>query len=125
MSDRKSLTENSWKTNSAKFKIKNPDIQKALAAYDKADDADHEQLLVALLEIKHQALTLKKSKEAAANPALAKYVAEMLTAAESQQRDVAKNKAQAQKDDAARKKADAASKSQDESEGGESEEEEG
>jgi hypothetical protein len=125
MSERKSLTENSWKTNSAKFKIKNPDIQKALAAYDKVDDSDHDQLLDALAEIKNQALTLKKSKEVAANPALAKYIADMLTAAESQQRDVAKNKVQAQKDDAARKKSDAAAaaKAQDEDEDGDSEEE--
>src|SRR5438067_233400 len=42
MADPKLLTENGWKTVSAKFKIKHNDLQKALTEYDKLKDVSFE-----------------------------------------------------------------------------------
>jgi hypothetical protein len=110
--DAKLLTENGWKNVSVKFKIKNNDLQKALAEYDKLDDDAHDDLIECVAEIKQQALTFKKSKEAAAAPAVVKYLTDMVSAAEAEHRDVIKEKAEAQKE--ANKKADAEAKKREE-----------
>jgi hypothetical protein len=117
MPDPKMLSQNVWKTMSAKFKVKEPDLQKALAEYDSLGDDEHDELLACATEIKKLALEFKKSKEVAANSALVKYLAEMVSAAEAEQRDVTKDKAQAEKENATRKKAE-------EQEGDEDEEQE-
>lgn len=91
------LTENDWKANSAKCKIKSVELQKALASYDNLDDDEHDDLLETLAELKQLTLELKKSKEVTANPAAAKYVAEILSAVEAEHREVSKDKAEAEK----------------------------
>src|SRR5258707_2784956 len=111
--DAKLLTENGWKNISVKFKIKNNELQKALAEYDKLDDDAHDELIDCVAEIKQQALTFKKSKEAAAAPAVAKYLTDMVSAAEAEHRDVSKEKAQAEKEAMTQKKADAEAKKRD------------
>src|SRR5690242_7422870 len=102
--DLKILTEAHWKTASLKLKIKGPDLQKALAAYDKTDDNDHDGLLDGIAEIRKHALNLKKSKEVAAVPAALKHLAELIAALEAEQKEVAKEKAALEKSDAAEKK---------------------
>src|SRR5438552_692952 len=122
MADPKALSPNVWKTISVKCKIQNNDLQKALAEYDKLEEEEHDDLIECIAEIKQLALSLKKSREAAANKELAKYVAELIAAAEAEHKDVCKDKAQAEKDD---KKADAESKKKEAEEGeGEDDEEE-
>lgn len=101
------LTENDWKANSAKCKIKNVELQKALAAYDKLPDDEHDDLLETVAEIKALAAELKKSKEISSNPAAAKYVAEILSAADAEHREISKDKAEAEKSQAKQPKADA------------------
>jgi len=102
--DAKILTETGWKTAAAKFKIKSNDLQKALAEYDKTQDDEHDDLLAGIVEIRKHALALKKSKAVAEAPAAMKYLAELLAALEAEQRDVAKEKGDAEKDDAEAKK---------------------
>jgi len=99
------LTENDWKTNSAKCKFKDPDLQALLADYDAIGEDEHDDLLDKVAEIKKLALELKKSKEVTANPAAAKYLGEIVAAADAEQKEVSKNKAEAEKE---AKKADAA-----------------
>jgi hypothetical protein len=92
------LTENDWKTNSAKCKIKSPALQKAIADYEKLDDEEsHDELLDAIADIKNEALELKKAKDVTANPAAVKYVAEIIAAAEAEHREVTKDKTEAEK----------------------------
>src|SRR6266704_1308393 len=121
MANPKTLSPNAWKTISVKCKIQNNDLQKALAEYDKLEEEEHDDLLECIAEIKQLALTLKKSREAAANKELAKYVAELIAAAEAEHKDVCKDKAQAEKDD---KKAETESKKKEAEKGDEGEEEE-
>src|SRR5438874_2081802 len=110
MADSKLLTENGWKTVSVKLKIKNNDLQKALAEYDNLEDDEHDELLECIAEIKKHALALKKSKEAAANAALIKHLTEMLNAAESEQKEIAKDKADTEKQNVTLKKTGEAAK---------------
>src|SRR5882724_2752288 len=92
------LTENDWKMNSAKCKIKNVELQDLLADYDDIGDDEHEELLDKIAEIKELALDLKRSKEISGNPAAVKYVSEIVTAAEAEHREVTKDKAEAEKE---------------------------
>jgi peptidoglycan hydrolase-like protein with peptidoglycan-binding domain len=100
------LTENDWKANSAKCKIKNVELQKALAAYDKIEDEEHDDALETIAQIKALAADLKKSKEISSNPAAAKYVAEILAAADAEHREISKDKVEAEKAQAKQPKAE-------------------
>jgi hypothetical protein len=92
------LTESDWKTNSAKCKIKSVALQKAIVDYEKLNDEDsHDELLDAIADIKNVALELKKSKDVTSNPAAAKYVAEIIAAAEAEHREVSRDKTEAEK----------------------------
>src|SRR4051812_30359856 len=102
--DPKILTEAHWKTTALKFKIKGPELQKALAAYDKTPDNDHNGLLEGIAEIRKHALTLKKSKEVAAEPTALKHLADLLAALEAEQREVARQQEAAAKSEAETKK---------------------
>src|SRR4051812_28910250 len=97
MADPKVLTPNVWKTISTKCKVQNNDLQKALTEYDKLDEEEHDDLLECIADIKAAALAYKKSKEAAANKELLKYLTDVLSATESEQRDISKDKADAAK----------------------------
>ncbi len=90
------LSESEWKSVVAKNKIKDNGLQQALAAYAKVDEEEHDARTKAIAQIAKLADTLKKSKEIAAIPAVAKYVAEVLAASLSEQKEVAKSKAAAE-----------------------------
>jgi len=126
MADPKALSPNVWKTISVKCKIQNNDLQKALVEYDKLEEEEHDDLIECIAEIKQLALALKKSKEAAANKELAKYVVELITAAEAEHKDVSKDKADADKEEKEKKAAEAKKQDADgDDEAAEEEEEEG
>src|SRR4051812_17706912 len=121
MSDPKALSPAVWKSVSTKYKVQNNDLLKALAEYDKLADDDHDELLECIGDIKETAVAYKKSKDAANNKDLLKYIAELISAAEAEQRDVTKQKTEAAKDE---KKAADAKKEGDEGDGDDEEEEE-
>src|SRR6476646_11154259 len=128
MSDIKVLMPNAWKTISKKCEVQNNALQKALEEYDKLEDDAHDDLLECIADIKAAAQALKKSKEAAASKDLLKYVAEVLSAADCEQRDVSKDKANAEKDEKAKKAAEAKKadeEDEDKDEDSEEEEEDG
>src|ERR1051326_4266239 len=111
MPDAKLLTPAPWKNLTVKFKIKDSDLQKALADFDQTEEDEHEELLDCLKEIKECALELKKSKEVSAAQPVAKYLADLLAACEAEHKDVTKDKEQSKKDEeAARKKEEAEAK---------------
>jgi hypothetical protein len=95
--DPKILTESGWKSAAVKYKIKGNDLQKVLAQYDRLEDDAHDELLECIAEIRKEALALKKAREAAAVPAALKYLADLISALEAEQRDIAKDKAEAEK----------------------------
>jgi peptidoglycan hydrolase-like protein with peptidoglycan-binding domain len=113
--DSKLLTENGWKALAAKFKIKDNGLQKALAAYEKLEQEDHDALLKAIASVSQLATSLKKAKEIVAAPAAGKYLTDIVSATEAQKNDVTKAKAAAAKTAAsAQKQAEAADKQKDE-----------
>ena len=119
----KILTEAHWKTTSLKLKIKGPELQKALAAYDKTPSDDHAARMTGILEIRKHALNLKKSKEAASAPDAQKHLADLIAALEAEQKEVVKQKAAAEKSDAEEKK-QAAAKADNDAEADEEEQKE-
>jgi peptidoglycan hydrolase-like protein with peptidoglycan-binding domain len=122
--DPKLLTEDGWKTIALKFKIKDKDLQRALSVYETIDEDEHEDRLKEIANLSRLAAALKKSKEVAAAPPVAKYLADVAAAAESEKRDILKAKAEAEKTEAiTQKKADAEAKKRDE-EGDDDEQEE-
>jgi hypothetical protein len=124
--DAKLLTESGWKAIVQKFKIKDNGLQKALVTYELFADDAPDGRLKALANVTQLAASLKKVKEVAAVPAAAKYLADMLTAADAEQRELAKLKALAEKTAATVKKNedDAKKKGADEDENEKEEEEE-
>jgi hypothetical protein len=124
MGDPKALSPNAWKTVSAKCKIQDNDLHKALIQYDNLADDDHDEVLDCVAEIRQLALAAKKSKEAAANKEILKYLSDIVSAADTEQRDVGKEKADAEKENMTRKKAEAEAKKREGEEGEEDEEEE-
>jgi hypothetical protein len=123
MPDLKVLAPSAWKTVSTKCKVQNNDLQKALAEYERLEEEEHDALLECIADIKAEALALKKSKEAASKDLL-KYVADLLSAADSEQRDVSKQKSDAAKESVTRQKAEAEAKKKDEEDADSEEEEE-
>jgi len=105
--DQKLLSESNWKAIAQKSKIKDNGLQRALADYCKLEEDAHDDLIEALEEVKKRALALKNSKEAAAAPEAVKYLAGMVGAAESEQHEVAKAKAAAQKQGGNQRKGEA------------------
>jgi len=130
--DPKLLTEDGWKANVVKFKLKDKELQRALFFYENLEDDDFDFRLKALGKIAALASGLKRDREIAANDVVVKYLADMASAVQTAQRDVAKAKAEAEKAKAlTQKKADAQAKQEQlaqqkaEQEGDEEEEEEG
>jgi hypothetical protein len=107
--DSKLLTESGWKATALKFKVKDNGLQQALAAYEKLDDDEHADRLKAISAVSLQAGNLKKAKEVAAVPQVAKYLADLLSAAESDRKQIeaAAAKASASKKAEAQEKQDA------------------
>jgi peptidoglycan hydrolase-like protein with peptidoglycan-binding domain len=125
----KVLTDSAWKDVLAKNKgIKDNGLLKALGDIKKLGDDDHDGALKILDQVQKLVVQLKKSKEAAAAPAVGKCLSELAGAADTAVRDVAKAKAEADKAAKAKAEADkkahaAAAKKGDEDEDDEDEEE--
>jgi hypothetical protein len=123
--DPKLLTENGWKAVASKFKVKDNGLQKALAAYEGADEGDHDARLKSIATVCQLATALKKAREVATLPEVAKYLASLAAAAEAEKNELTKAKALAAKADAiAQKKAEDEAKKSEEADEEEEEEDE-
>jgi len=111
MPDNKELNDAAWKNLAQKNKIKDNGLQKALATYADLEEEDHEQRLKCVASILQLASNLKKAKEVAANSEVVKYLANVISAADSEKAVVTKEAAAAAKAEVeAKKKADAAAR---------------
>ena len=118
----KLLSDASWKDVLAKNKtIKDNGLMKSLAEIKKLGDDDYDAAQKLLDEVVKLASQLKKSKEVSASKDVTKFLVELTGAAETAMRDVAKDKAEAQKEGKAKAEADA--KKREQSKKGEEEEE--
>ena len=117
----KLLIDTSWKDILAKNKtLKDNGLLKSLGDIKKLGDDDHDDAQKLLDEIVKLSGQLKKSKEAATTPAVTKFLAELASAADTAQKDVAKAKAEADKkgkDEAEAKKREEGKKDEDGDEG--------
>jgi hypothetical protein len=102
--DPKLLTENRWKVVAVKFKVKDNGLQKALAAYEKLEEDEHEERLKAIAAIKRLAGELKKGKELAQLDDVTDHLGDVVNAAELHRKQVEVEAAKANAD--AKKQAD-------------------
>ena len=117
----KLLIDTSWRDVLSKNKtFKDNGLLKSLGEIKKLGDDDHDDAQKILDEVLKLGGQLKKSKEASAAPAVSKFLAELVSAAETAQKEVAKAKADADKKG---KAAEAEAKKRDEGKKGEDEEE--
>ena len=94
----KLLIDSAWKEVLAKNKgIKDNGLMKSLSELKKLSDDDHEGAQKHLDEVIKLVGQLKKAKDVGSAPAVSKFLAEMASVAETAQREVAKNKTEAQK----------------------------
>jgi hypothetical protein len=126
MFNSKVLSDSAWKDVLAKNKdIKDNGLMKLLTSLKKLDDDEHDEAQKLLEQVQKLVGQLKKSKEVAAVPAVEKFIAELIKATDSAERDVAKDKAEADKAakaDADKKAKAAAAKKADDDEDGDDEE---
>jgi hypothetical protein len=102
----KVLNDAAWKEVLAKNKaVKDNGMLKALADIKKLGDDDHDDAQKILDDVVKLTAQLKKSKDAAASPAVTKFLAELSSAADVAMRDIAKAKAEAEKEKEKEKKA--------------------
>ena len=81
--DPKFLSENGWKAVSLKFKVKDNGLQKALANYEDTDEQDLDGRLKCVATVSQLAGALKKGKDGPRAPEVAKYLANVTSAAEA------------------------------------------
>ncbi len=113
------ITESGWKAVAAKFKLKDNGLQKALANYERLQEDDYDGRVKALAGITQLAAGLPKSKEVAAAPTAAKWLAELVSAVAIQKSELLKAKAAAVKSAAqAQKQAGPAAKEAEDDDGG-------
>jgi len=119
----KFLTELGWKAMAVKCKVKDTGLQKALAAYENADEKKFDERLKCLASIGQLAAALKKTKDTPKDAA--DYLGELIKAAESEKTDLTRQKTSAEKAIAeAAKRQEALAKKTGETESAEEEEEE-
>lgn len=95
----KALSDAAWKDVFSKNKgIKDNGLLRTLGEIKKTPEHEHDEAGRLLDEVLKLAGQLKKEKAVAAVPAVAKYIVEVISAAETLQRDVAKAKVYAAKD---------------------------
>jgi hypothetical protein len=108
--DPKILTESGWKTLASKWKVKDNGLQRTLASYEKLDQKEYDERLKTVSAISKLADVLTKNDQVASVPVVSKYLDQVAEAADAEQKEIAKDKAQAQKQQAAaaavQKKAD-------------------
>ena len=112
--DPKLLTESGLKAVLSKNKIKDNGLQKALAAYEKIEDEKYDDRLQQLAQVSKLATAFKKDKEVAANEQVARYLEDLLDAADRQEKQLEKDKATAKKTAAAKKQKEDKEKEDDE-----------
>src|ERR1043166_9657793 len=95
--DAKLLTQNGWKGIASKFKVKDNGLQKSLAAYENFDEDKFDDRLKAIAAVSQFATALKKAKEVSALPDVAKYLENVIAAADAEKNQLAKFKALAAK----------------------------
>ncbi len=94
----KVLSDAAWKDLLGKSKgVKDNGLLKTLSDCKKVGDDDHEGAQKVLDEVLKLSAQLKKSKEVAALPLVGKFLSELTAAADTALRDVAKSRAEAQK----------------------------
>src|SRR5580765_3545296 len=98
--DPKLLTESGWKATASKYKIKDNGLQRALAAYEKLDDDEHDDRIEGIDSVSKLAGALKRAREVAAAPDVVEYLDDVIDAAESEKREITKAKAAADKAEA-------------------------
>lgn len=113
----KSLSDAGWKDVAGKHKVKDNGLLKVLGELKKCGDDDHDAASKLLDDVVKFAAQLKKDKAIAAAPLVSKHIAELLSAAESAVRDVAKAKSEADK----RAKTEAEKKAKEEAKRGDDE----
>ena len=123
----KLLNDASWKDVLAKNKtIKDNGLMKSLAEIKKLSDDDHDGAQKHLDEVVKLVGQLKKSKEVVASKDVSKFLGELASTAETALKEVAKDKAEAQKTTKLSAAAEAKKRDkEDEKKGGDEEEEEG
>ena len=123
----KLLNDASWKDVLAKNKtIKDNGLMKSLAEIKKLSDDDHDGAQKHLDEVVKLVGQLKKSKEVVASKDVTKFLGELASTAETALKEVAKDKAEAQKTTKLSAAAEAKKRDkEDEKKGGDEEEEEG
>jgi hypothetical protein len=109
----KPLTEAGWKAVVQKFKLKDTTLQKQLFLLTTFDGSEFDDLAKGLASVIQFANAVKKSREACAIHDVTKYLAMLISAAEAEQRGVAKDKAIFEKAAVAQKKTDAEAKQHD------------
>jgi hypothetical protein len=122
--DAKLLTESAWKGIVAKSKVKDNGLQRALAAYEKLDEQEHEARLKAIGTVSQLVPALKRAKDVAASEQVVDYLTDLAAVAEAARREIAQAKIVAEKaaaaaaktEEAAGKKAEAEAKQQQEEE---------
>lgn len=121
MINSKLLIDTSWKDMLSKNKaVKDNGLLKSLAEIKRLGDDDHDAAQRLLDEIVKLSALLRKSKEAAAVPAVTKFLSEMASAAEAASKDAAKSKAEAEK----KEKSEAEAKKREEAKKGDADGEE-
>jgi len=100
----KTLTESGWKAVAGKYKIKDNGLQRALAAYERADENDHAEQLAEIAKVNQLAAALKRSKDVAGNDDVIDYLDVIQDAADAEQKEIAKAKVTADKAEALAKK---------------------
>src|SRR6266567_1242785 len=86
--DPKFLTESGWKAISTKFKVKDNGLLRALWTYEKLAEDKFDERLKAIVQVAALAGSLRRSKEVAALPDVAKYLANVANDAEFQRREI-------------------------------------
>jgi len=106
----KILTESGWKATAEKCKVKDNGLQRALSAYEKLDDDEHDDRLKAIASVSQLAGALKKVKEVTAVPEVVKYLTDLISVTQSEEAEITKAKLLAEKAQALGAKAEADAK---------------
>jgi len=86
--DNKLLTEKAWKDLAQKLKVKDNGLQRALATYEKLDENRFADRMKAIVAVGQLAGNLKKAKEVAAIPEVAKYLTDVAAASETERKQI-------------------------------------
>lgn len=110
------LTESGWKAVLSKHKIRDNGLQRALAAYEDVEEEEHDNRLEAIALVTRLSGQLKRVRDVAANSEVIDYLEELEGAAETEERDVTREKAAAAKAEAANQRRNEAEDAEDDDE---------